>query len=45
MRDGRVYDVNWKRAKATDGTDFTTGEGKPVDFAEGQVWVVLAKAP
>jgi hypothetical protein len=45
MRDGRVYDVDWKRAKATDGTDFTTRDGKPVDLAKGQVWVVFAKAP
>ncbi|MCH5670656.1 DUF3048 domain-containing protein [Streptomyces gilvus] len=44
LRDGRAYDVGWKRAKATDGTDFTTNDGKPVDFAKGQVWVVFAKA-
>jgi hypothetical protein len=44
LRDGRAYDVNWKRAKATDGTDFTTKDGSPVNFAEGQVWVVFAKA-
>lgn len=45
LRDGKVYDVNWKRGKATDGTEFTTKDGKPVNFAKGQVWVVLAKAP
>jgi hypothetical protein len=45
LRDGRVYDVNWQRSKATDGTQFTTKDGKPVNFAKGQVWVVLAKAP
>ncbi|MFF1720236.1 DUF3048 domain-containing protein [Streptomyces sviceus] len=44
LRDGRAYDVNWKRAKATDGTEFTTKDGSPVNFAEGQVWVVFAKA-
>lgn len=44
LRDGRVYDVDWKREQATDGTDFTTPDGKPVNFAKGQVWVVLAKA-
>ncbi len=44
LRDGRAYDVDWKRAKPTDGTDFTTPDGNPVNFAEGQVWVVLAKA-
>ncbi|MER5435498.1 DUF3048 domain-containing protein [Streptomyces sp. NPDC002588] len=45
LRDGRAYEVNWKRAKAADGTDFTTDDGEEVGFAEGQVWVVLAKAP
>ncbi|MFG2456488.1 DUF3048 domain-containing protein [Streptomyces sp. NPDC048523] len=44
LRDGRAYDVNWKRAKATDGTEFTTKDGSAVNFAEGQVWVVFAKA-
>jgi hypothetical protein len=44
LRDGRAYDVNWKRAKATDGTEFTTKDGSPVNFAEGQVWVVFVKA-
>ncbi|MGC0398935.1 hypothetical protein RKD27_001579 [Streptomyces sp. SAI-126] len=44
LRDGRAYDVNWTRAKATDGTRFTTGDGTPVNFAKGQVWVVFAKA-
>ncbi|MGW1781206.1 DUF3048 domain-containing protein [Streptomyces sp. NPDC002143] len=45
LRDGRAYDVNWTRETAADGTDFTTADGKPVAFAQGQVWVVLAKAP
>jgi hypothetical protein len=44
LRDGRVYDVNWKRGTAMDGTSFTTKDGKPVNFAKGQVWVVLAQA-
>jgi hypothetical protein len=44
LRDGRAFDVNWKRAKPTDGTEFTTKDGSPVNFAEGQVWVVFAKA-
>jgi hypothetical protein len=44
LRDGRAYDVNWKRATPTDGTEFTTQDGSPVNFAEGQVWVVFAKA-
>ncbi|MGW2519172.1 DUF3048 domain-containing protein [Streptomyces sp. NPDC001617] len=44
LRDGKVYDVDWKRGKATDGTAFTTKDGSPVNFAKGQVWVVFAKA-
>ena len=44
LRDGRVYDVDWSREKATDGTEFTTDDGTPVNFAKGQVWVVFAKA-
>ncbi|MFI8834521.1 DUF3048 domain-containing protein [Streptomyces afghaniensis] len=44
LRDGRAYDVNWKREDASDGTAFTTGDGMPVNFAKGQVWVVYAKA-
>ncbi|MDQ1014793.1 hypothetical protein QFZ43_001342 [Streptomyces afghaniensis] len=44
LRDGRAYDVRWKREGASDGTAFTTGDGTPVNFAKGQVWVVYAKA-
>ncbi|MFC9910281.1 DUF3048 domain-containing protein [Streptomyces sp. NPDC059862] len=44
LRDGRAYDVHWKRASADDDTRFTTERGAPVNFATGQVWVVLAKA-
>lgn len=44
LRDGRAYDVNWKRATATDGTEFTTKDGSRMNFAEGQVWIVFAKA-
>ncbi|WP_053849234.1 DUF3048 domain-containing protein [Streptomyces sp. NRRL B-24085] len=44
LRDGRAYDVHWKRGTPADGTAFTTKDGSPVNFAEGQVWVVFAKA-
>ncbi|EGX56406.1 hypothetical protein SZN_28043 [Streptomyces zinciresistens K42] len=44
LRDGRAYDVRWKRAKAADGTTFTTRDGRPMTFQHGQVWVVFAKA-
>jgi len=44
LRDGRAFDAGWKRKTATDGTDFTTADGAPMNFAKGQVWVVFAKA-
>ncbi|MFF7448931.1 MULTISPECIES: DUF3048 domain-containing protein [unclassified Streptomyces] len=44
LRDGKAYDVTWERGSARDGTTFTTDGGDPVNFAEGQVWVVFAKA-
>ncbi|MGW9028670.1 DUF3048 domain-containing protein [Streptomyces sp. NPDC055722] len=40
--DGRVFDADWKRPSAPEGTRFTTADSKPVNFAQGQVWVVLA---
>ncbi|MGW3629576.1 DUF3048 domain-containing protein [Streptomyces sp. NPDC005122] len=42
LRDGRVFDAGWKRPTATDGTEFTTNDGAPMNFASGQVWVVFA---
>lgn len=44
LRDGRSFDVEWRRGSATEGTDFTTADGTPVNFAKGQVWVVFATA-
>ncbi|MET8098095.1 DUF3048 domain-containing protein [Streptomyces sp. NPDC005236] len=44
LRDGRVFDANWTRPEATGGTRFTTPDGAPMNFAPGQVWVVLAQA-
>lgn len=44
LRDGRAYRAHWSRPAARSGTDFTTPTGKPLPFAEGQVWVVFAKA-
>jgi hypothetical protein len=44
LRDGRAYDVRWKRGTATEGTDFTNADGTPAAFARGQVWVVFADA-
>ncbi|MEU1852630.1 DUF3048 domain-containing protein [Streptomyces sp. NPDC019990] len=45
LRDGRAYDADWERESPADGTAFTTGDGAPVNFAKGQVWVVYAEAP
>ncbi|MFE7836685.1 DUF3048 domain-containing protein [Streptomyces sp. NPDC057474] len=44
LRDGKVFDADWERKTPTDGTAFTTTDGKPMNFAEGQVWVVYAGA-
>lgn len=44
LRDGRSFETTWSRPAATDGTTFTGADGTPVDFADGQVWVVFAKA-
>ncbi|MFD1830750.1 DUF3048 domain-containing protein [Streptomyces desertarenae] len=44
LRGGRAYEARWSRPAAEDGTEFTTPQGDPVDFAEGPVWVVLAPA-
>ncbi len=44
LRDGRSYEARWRRPSAADGTRFTTPDGRPLPFAEGQVWVVYAKA-
>ncbi|WP_308121963.1 DUF3048 domain-containing protein [Streptomyces sp. TRM70350] len=44
LRDGRTYEALWKRPEPGDGTRFTTVDGEPVNFAGGQVWVVLARA-
>ncbi|MFJ5533552.1 DUF3048 domain-containing protein [Streptomyces sp. NPDC093261] len=43
LRDGRVFDAQWRRASAADGTRFTTADGTPVNFAQGQAWVMLVK--
>ncbi len=42
LRGGRAYEARWSRPSAESGTGFTTPDGDPMTFAEGQVWVVLA---
>ena len=44
LRGGRSYDARWSRPGAGGGTEFTGTDGAPLNFAEGQVWVVLVKA-
>ncbi|MEU6041315.1 DUF3048 domain-containing protein [Actinomadura sp. NPDC047616] len=41
LRDGMAYDARWSRPSDSQGTTFTTADGKPMTFATGQVWVVL----
>ncbi|MEW9531288.1 DUF3048 domain-containing protein [Microbispora sp. NPDC049125] len=42
LRDGQAYRVKWSRPSEKEGTTYTTADGKPMPFARGQVWVVLA---
>ncbi|MER5203316.1 DUF3048 domain-containing protein [Streptomyces sp. NPDC002825] len=42
LRDGRAHEARWSRPSATSGTTFTTPAGKPLPFAPGQTWIVLA---
>ncbi|MGY5049497.1 DUF3048 domain-containing protein [Streptomyces sp. 900105755] len=44
LRDGRSFEATWSRPEADGGTTFTTADGSPVNFADGQVWVVFLKA-
>jgi len=45
LRNGVAYHVRWSRPTADGGTTFTTRSGKPMTFARGPVWVVLAYGP
>ncbi|GGS77698.1 hypothetical protein GCM10010156_40610 [Planobispora rosea] len=42
LRDGMAFKARWSRASEKEGTVFTTESGEPMNFAPGQVWVVLA---
>jgi hypothetical protein len=42
LRDGQSFKAEWSRDSEKDGTVFTTAAGEPMNFAPGQVWVVLA---
>lgn len=42
LRGGRAYEARWSRPTPEGDTEFTTPDGGAMNFAEGQVWVVLA---
>jgi len=42
LRDGKAYAARWSRPQADGGTRFTTASGRPMTFAKGPVWIVLA---
>jgi len=41
LRDGKAYEARWSRPDPDGGTRFTTPSGAPLNFAPGQVWVLL----
>ena len=45
LRNGEAYHARWSRPSADGGTTFTTDSGKPMTFARGPVWIVLAYGP
>ena len=45
LRNGEAYQARWSRPTANGGTTFTTASGKPMTFARGPVWIVLAYGP
>ncbi len=45
LRDGKRWTGTWSRPSPNDPTTFTGADGKPLTFASGPVWVLLARAP
>ena len=45
LRNGQAFQARWSRPAANGGTTFTTDSGKPMTFARGPVWIVLAYGP
>src|SRR5215831_8007572 len=45
LRNGQAFQARWSRPSANGGTTFTTASGKPMTFARGPVWIVLAYGP
>ena len=42
LRDGRAFEARWSRPSPEAGTSYATPSGRPLEFAPGQVWTVLA---
>ena len=42
LRNGRAFTVHWSRPNLSAPTTFTLPDGKRMQFAPGQVWIVLA---
>ena len=42
LRGGKAWTTHWSRPHANAGTTYTTTSGKPMTFAPGQVWIILA---
>jgi hypothetical protein len=45
LRNGKAYHARWSRPSANGSTTYTTDSGKPMTFARGPVWIVLAYGP
>lgn len=43
LRDGKRYSGTWSRPEPNAPTTFTGGDGRPLAFAPGPVWVLLAR--
>lgn len=41
LRDGRGYDARWQRTEPDGDTVFTDAAGQRLNFARGQVWILL----
>ena len=44
LRDGKAFPAHWSRPSPQAATTYTTPDGAPLPFAQGQVWTVLAPA-
>jgi len=42
LRDGRRYDIRWRKADTTSHLEFVFADGTPVPLARGSSWIHLA---